>query len=59
MFTALCLSEVRFVNDVKRLAARLAFWEAQSVPPYAQDAIDPSCGEGTPQGTPPAWGPWC
>ena len=46
-------------DDVKRLAARLAFWEAQSVPPYAQDAIDPSCGEGKPQGTPPAWGPWC
>ena len=45
--------------DVKRLAARLAFWEAQSVEPYAQGAIDPSCGEGKPQGTPPAWVPWC
>ena len=45
--------------DVKRLASRLAFWEAQSVEPYAQDAIDPSCGEGKPHGSPPAWSPWC
>ena len=44
---------------VETLGKRLAHWEALSVPPYAQDGIDPACGEGAPQGTPAAWNPWC
>lgn len=45
--------------DVARLAKRLAHWEALSVSPYAQDAIDASCGEGKAHGDPAAWSPWC
>ena len=44
---------------VKELGARLAHWEALSVPPYAMDAIDHNCGEGKPHGSPAAWNPWC
>ena len=43
-------------EDVRRLGERLAFWETQSVEPYA---VDRSCGEGAPRGVPPAWSPWC
>lgn len=47
-------------DAVKKLGARLAYWEAQSVPPYALSGIDTSCGEGKPLGSsPPAWNPWC
>ena len=46
-------------QDVRRLGARLAHWEAQSVEPYALNGIDRTCGEGKPHGDPPAWSPWC
>lgn len=46
-------------DDVARLATRLAWWEAQSVDPYAMHAKDASCGEGKPHGNPKAWSPWC
>jgi arylsulfatase A-like enzyme len=46
-------------QDVKRLAARLAYWEALSVPPYADFAIEQSCGKGSALGNPAAWSPWC
>ena len=41
------------------LAERLAAWEAKAVDPYELYAIDASCGKGRPQGSPPAWTPWC
>ena len=46
-------------DDVRRLAERLAAWEAKAVDPYELYAIDASCGKGRPQGSPPAWTPWC
>eukprot|EP01065_Artemidia_motanka_P039729 TRINITY_DN4891_c0_g1_i1.p1 TRINITY_DN4891_c0_g1~~TRINITY_DN4891_c0_g1_i1.p1 ORF type:complete len:505 (+),score=170.84 TRINITY_DN4891_c0_g1_i1:72-1586(+) len=46
-------------DDVKRLADRLAYWEAQSVVPYRENGIDAECGVGKPHGTPPHWDPWC
>merc|ERR1712217_767916 len=45
--------------DVKRLAERLAYWEALSVPPCSELGIETSCGEGKPEGKPAAWNPWC
>jgi hypothetical protein len=41
------------------LVERLSYWEALSVPPYAEAGIDTSCGDGKPQGTPPHWDAWC
>merc|ERR1719253_1968737 len=46
-------------DDVQRLLKRLAFWEAQSVPPYALQGKEANCGDGKPHGNPPAWSPWC
>lgn len=46
-------------EDVKRLTERLAVWEAESVPPYAEVGIEKPCGEGEPHGNPLAWSPWC
>ena len=45
-------------EDVQRIEARLAHWEAQSVEPYNMH-LDKSCGEGKPQGSPPHWDSWC
>eukprot|EP00756_Hemistasia_phaeocysticola_P036920 Hpha_TRINITY_DN16668_c0_g4::TRINITY_DN16668_c0_g4_i1::g.178207::m.178207/K01135/ARSB; arylsulfatase B len=46
-------------DDLQRLAARLAYWEAQAVPPYMENGDDKSCGSGGPIGSPPHWDPWC
>ena len=47
-------------DDVKRMIARLDYWESLSVDPYNEHSIDKSCGDGKPQGKhPPHWGPWC
>eukprot|EP00730_Choanoeca_flexa_P001445 TRINITY_DN10639_c0_g3_i5.p1 TRINITY_DN10639_c0_g3~~TRINITY_DN10639_c0_g3_i5.p1 ORF type:complete len:432 (+),score=78.88 TRINITY_DN10639_c0_g3_i5:186-1481(+) len=47
-------------ETVKQLLARLDYWEGQSVDPYQMNGIDPSCGEGAPQGNnPPHWDVWC
>lgn len=46
-------------SDVQKLGERLAYWEAQSVPPYALQGREMSCGEGKPHGKPLAWSPWC
>ena len=47
-------------EDVKRIIARLDYWEGISVDPYNDHSIDKSCGGGKPQGKhPPHWGPWC
>eukprot|EP00051_Salpingoeca_urceolata_P028091 m.484938 g.484938 ORF g.484938 m.484938 type:complete len:538 (-) comp23603_c0_seq1:252-1865(-) len=43
-------------HEFQKLLSRMAFWEAQSVPPYS---VEKSCGEGKPQGTPPHWDVWC
>ena len=45
---------------VTPLLERLAFWEQQSVPPYAETMDAERCGEGKPQGPdPPHWDFWC
>lgn len=42
---------------LKKVLARLEYWEGQSVDPYTPE---PGCGEGKPQGKNPAhWDSWC